>query len=62
MFKHTFSETMRPIERKFHLKSPYDRLANIYANCSGHMTKMASTPIYGKILYISSLEPKGQWP
>ena len=39
------SETIRPIELKFHMKSPYDRLANIYINCSGHTTKMASTPI-----------------
>ena len=39
-----FSETIRPIELKFHMKSPYD------TNCSGHMTKMATTPIYGKPL------------
>ena len=59
MLKHIFSETIRTIELKFHMKSPYDRLANIYTNCSGHMTKMATTPIYGKTLYISfSLEPK----
>ena len=45
-----FSETIRPIELKFHVKSPYDRLANIFTNCSGHMTKMDTTPIYGKIL------------
>ena len=30
------------------MKTAYDRLAKIYANCSGHMTKMASTPIYTK--------------
>ena len=40
------SETTRPIE--FHLKTPYDRLAKIYTNCTGHMTKMAPMPIYGK--------------
>ena len=50
MFKHIFSETIRPNELKFHMKSPYDRLANIYTNCSGHMTKMATMPIYGKTL------------
>ena len=45
------------------MKTPYDRLAKIYTNCTGHMTKMATTPIYGKTPYISSsLEPKGQWP
>ena len=29
-------------------KTPYDRLAKIYTKCTGHMTKMATTPIYGK--------------
>ena len=42
------SETTRPIELKFHMKSPYDRLTKIYTNCAGHMTKMATMPIYGK--------------
>ena len=31
-----FSETTRPIELDFHMKTPYDRLAKIYTNCSGH--------------------------
>ena len=52
MLKHIFSETIRPIELKFHMKSPYDMLANICTNFSGHMTKMATTPIYGKTLYL----------
>ena len=30
------------------MKTPYDRLAKIYTDCAGHMTKMATTPIYGK--------------
>ena len=42
------SETTRPFELKFHMKTPYDRLAKIYTKCTGHMTKMATTPIYGK--------------
>ena len=42
------SETIRPIELKFHMKTPYDRLAQIYFNCTGHMTEMATMPIYGK--------------
>ena len=46
--KTVFSETTRPIELKFHMKTTYDRLAKIYTNCSGHMTKMATMPIYGK--------------
>ena len=28
--------------------SVYDRLAKIYTSCTGHMTKMSTTPIYGK--------------
>ena len=42
------SENTRPIEVKFHMKTPYDSLAKIYTNCTGHMTKMATMPIYGK--------------
>ena len=42
------SETTRPFEPKFHMKTPYDRLAKIYTKCTSHMTKMATTPIYGK--------------
>ena len=30
------------------MKNPYDRLAKIDTNWSGHMTRMAYTPIYGK--------------
>ena len=30
------------------MKTPYDRLAKIYTDCTGHMTKMAIMPIYGK--------------
>ena len=43
--KHSFSETIRPIELNFHMKTPYDKLAIIYTNCYGHMTKMADMPI-----------------
>ena len=43
-----FSETTRPIEFQFYMKTPYDRLAKIDKNCSGHITKMATTPIDGK--------------
>ena len=51
-----------PIEIKFHMTTPYDRLAKIYTNCYGHMTKMATMPTYGKnSLKSSSLEPKGHW-
>ena len=30
------------------MKTPYDRLAKIYTNSTGHMTEMATMPIYGK--------------
>ena len=30
------------------MKTPYDWLAKTYTNCYGHITKMATTPIYGK--------------
>ena len=50
MFKHIFSETIRLIELKFHMKSPYNRLAKFHTYCFGHMTKMANMPIYGKSL------------
>ena len=42
-----FSQTIGPIELKFHVKTSYDKLAKIYAKYFGHMTKMATTPIYG---------------
>ena len=38
------SETTGLFELKFHMKTPYDRLAKIYTKCTGHMTKMATTP------------------
>ena len=46
-----FSETTKPIEIKFHTMTPYDWLAKICTNCYGHMTKMATKPIYGKKLF-----------
>ena len=48
IFLNFFSSiTSRLIEAKFH---------------EGHMTKMATMPIYGKNLQKSSLEPQGRWP
>ena len=43
-----FSETTRPMKLKFHKTTPYDWLAKICTNCNGHMTRMATKPIYGK--------------
>ena len=31
---------------KFYMKTPYYKLAKIYTNCSGHMTKIATMPTY----------------
>ena len=42
------SVTTRPIEVKFHVEPPWDWGTNICSNCPGHMTKMATMPIYGK--------------
>ena len=43
------------------MKTPYDWLAKIYTNCTGHMTKMATMPIYGKnplnILFTGTKRP-----
>ena len=36
------------MELKFHVKTPYYKLAKICTKYFGHMTKMAPTPIYGK--------------
>ena len=46
--KHSFSQTISPIELKFHVKIPYAKLTKIFTKDFGHMTKMAATPIYGK--------------
>ena len=56
------SETIGPIEVKFHMESPWDGGTKVYSNGPGHMTKMAAMPIYGKYLKKSSPEPKCRWP
>ena len=51
--------TTRPFEVKFHMEPPWDVGMKICSNVPGHMTKMASSPIYGKNLQKSlSLEPR----
>ena len=45
-----FSQTIGPIELKFHMKTPYDKSVKIYTKYFCHMTKMTATPIYGKNL------------
>ena len=48
------SETTGPFEAKFHMEPPWDGGAKVCSNGPGHMTKMASMPIYGKNLKKSS--------
>ena len=33
-----FSQTIGPIELKFHVKTPYDKSAKLYTKYVGHMT------------------------
>ena len=42
------SETFGRIEAKFHMAPPWDRGKKVCSNGAGHMTKMATVPIYGK--------------
>ena len=48
------SETALPIKAKFYLEPPWEGGTKVYINGPGHMTKMATMPIYGKNLYKSS--------
>ena len=48
-FSNFFSlETARPIEAKFHVEPPWDRVMKWNTNGLCHMTKMATMSIYGK--------------
>ena len=56
-----YSITTWQIEAKFYVESPWDEGRKVYSNCLGHMTKMATMPIYDEILKkSSSLESKGR--
>ena len=44
------SITAWQIEAKFYVESSWDKGIKYFSNCFGHMTKMATIPIYGKIL------------
>ena len=64
LFSNIFSETTLPINAKFHVNPPWEVgkkvffLFFFYVNGTGHMTKMATMPIYGKHLLKSSPEPE----
>ena len=42
-----FSETAWPIKAKFYVEPPWVGGTKVYISCPGHMTKMATAPIYG---------------
>ena len=44
------SETIGPIEAKFHVEPPWDGGTKVCANGPSHMTSMAAMPIYSKNL------------
>ena len=54
------SETIRPLEAKFHMDPPWDGGTKVYSNGLDHMTNMAAMPIYVKHLNTSSLNSKGR--
>ena len=44
------SETALPIKAKFYVAPPWEGGTKVYINGPGHMTKVATMPIYGKNL------------
>ena len=60
-FSNVFSsETSWPFKAKFYVEPPWEGGTKVYINGPGHMTKMATMPIYGKNLKKSSSpEPSG---
>ena len=63
-FSNVFSsETAWPIKAKFYVEPPWEGGTKVCINGPGHMTKMATMPIYGKNLKKSSSpEPAGRFP
>ena len=47
--KNFFSETAWPINAKFHVAPPWEGGTKVYINGLGHMTTMASKPIYANL-------------
>ena len=51
LFSNIFlSETAWSINAKFHVEPPWEVGKEVYINGTGHMTMMATMPIYGKNL------------
>ena len=58
-----FSQTAGPIKAKFYVEPPWEGGTKVRINGPGHMTKMATMPMYGKNLKKSSSpEPAGRFP
>ena len=49
-----FSKIAPPIKAKFYVEPHWEGGSKVCINGTGHMTKMAATPIYGKNLQKSS--------
>ena len=49
------TETAWPFKVKFHVVPPWEGGKKLYINGPGHMTKMATVPVYGKNLKKSSI-------
>ena len=47
-FSKIFSKTAGPIKAKFHMEPQWDGGTKVCSRGLGHMTKMATTPIYGE--------------
>ena len=64
LFSNVFSpETAWPIKAKFYVEPPWEGGTKVCINGPGHMTKMATMPMYGKNLKKSSSpEPAGRFP
>ena len=57
------SKFTQPIITKFHIEPPEVEETKICSNCPGHMTNMATMPLYCKKLLKSySPEHMDQWP
>ena len=51
IFLNFFSSiTTWPIKAKFYVESSWDEGTKVCLNCLGHMTKIATMPIFGEIL------------
>ena len=50
IFKDLFPKTAWPIKAKLYVEPPWEGGKKVYINYSGHITKMAAMPIYGKNL------------